>query len=167
MAKQGMDLHTSTLVQMLAYDLLTQKTGESEFLTNHVRMIRDTYRERRDVMLEAMETYFPEGVQWTRPQGGLFLWVTLPEWLDSAALLQDAIANNVAYVPGSCFRPEGGEHNSLRLNFSYSKPELIVVGIRRLGEVISRALDRASAEQRRSEQELRASHQAAPETAPA
>jgi 2-aminoadipate transaminase len=167
MAKQGMDLHTSTLVQMLAYDLLTQKTGESEFLTNHVRLIRDTYRERRDVMLEAMETYFPEGVQWTRPQGGLFLWVTLPEWLDSAALLQDAIANNVAYVPGSCFHPEGGERNSLRLNFSYSKPELIVVGIRRLGEVISRALDRASAEQRRSEQELRASHQAAPETAPA
>ena len=137
-AKQGMDLHTATLNQMIAYEILT---GEEDFLGKHVRLIRSLYRERRDAMLAAMETYFPEAVHWTYPQGGLFLWVTLPEGLDAAELLKDALAHKVAYVPGAAFHPDGGGHNTLRLNFSFCDPQRIETGIRRLGEVFAQAIE--------------------------
>lgn len=140
MAKQGMDLHTSTLVQMIAYDVLTSPDGEASFLHNHIQLVRTIYRERRDAMLEAMERYFPEDVRWTRPDGGLFLWVTLPEQIDTVPLLEQAIQNDVAFVPGYCFYPGAEPNSSFRLNFSYCKPEQIRIGIERLGEVIERAL---------------------------
>jgi len=136
-AKQGMDLHTATLNQMIAYEILT---GEDNFLDNHVRRIRAVYRERRDAMLAALETYFPDEVHWTYPQGGLFLWATLPEGLDAAELLQVALTHKVAYVPGAAFHPEGGGHNTLRLNFSFSDPQRIETGIQRLGEVFAEAI---------------------------
>lgn len=149
MAKQGMDLHTSSLVQMVAHELLMSEGADNAFLRRHVRTIRDAYRERRDVMLAMLERHFPPEVAWTRPQGGLFLWATLPVGLDATALLQEAIANNVAYVPGTAFYPYGrGGHNSFRLNFSYSRPELIEAGMKRLSEVVGRAMDRAEAEGR-------------------
>ncbi len=132
MAKQGMDLHTSTFVQMVAFEVL--KDG---FLKQHVRLIRDVYRTRRDVMLSALDHYFPPGVSWTRPQGGLFLWVKLPEELDSVAVLEKAIENKVAFVPGTAFYPDGGGQNTMRLNFSNAQPEQIQTGIRRLGEVLA------------------------------
>lgn len=137
-AKQGMDLHTASLNQMIAHEILTG--GEGDFLGSHVRLIRSLYRERRDAMLAAMEAHFPDGVQWTRPQGGLFLWVTLPEHLDAAELLKDALAHKVAYVPGAAFHPDGGGHNTLRLNFSFCDPQRIETGIRRLGEVFATAI---------------------------
>lgn len=132
MAKQGMDLHTSTFVQMVAFEVL--KDG---FLKQHVRLIRDVYRTRRDVMLTALGYYFPPGISWTRPQGGLFLWVKLPEELDSVAILEKAIENKVAFVPGTAFYPDGGGQNTMRLNFSNAQPEQIKTGIRRLGEVLA------------------------------
>jgi 2-aminoadipate transaminase len=132
MAKQGMDLHTSIFVQMVAYEVV-----QDGFLKEHVRRIRDVYRARRDVMLAAMDRYFPPGIAWTRPQGGLFLWVTLPENLDSVALLEKAIENKVAFVPGTAFYPDGGGQNTMRLNFSNAQPEQIKSGIRRLGEVLA------------------------------
>jgi 2-aminoadipate transaminase len=139
MAKQGMDLHTSIFVQMIAYELV--KDG---FLKEHVNHIRQVYRERRDVMLAAMSHYFPPEVRWTRPQGGLFLWVTLPEWLDTADFFDQAIVNKVAFVPGTPFFPDDAlaraGHNTMRLNFSYAQPEQIEVGIRRLGEVLALAI---------------------------
>jgi 2-aminoadipate transaminase len=135
MAKQGMDLHTSSFIQMIACEVL-----RDNFLVNHVRTIRRVYRERRDVMLAALERYFPEGVQWTRPQGGLFLWVTLPEGMDASAILPRAIENKVAYVPGSPFFPIEDGSNSFRLNFSNAQPAQIEEGIRRLGEVLSEAV---------------------------
>ena len=138
-AKQGMDLHTATLNQMIAHEILT--AGAGDFLTSHVRLIRSVYRERRDTMLAAMEAYFPDEVHWTRPQGGLFLWVTLPEGLDAAELLKDALAHKVAYVPGAAFHPDGGGHNTLRLNFSFCDPKRIETGIRRLGEVFAAAIE--------------------------
>ena len=138
-AKQGMDLHTATLNQMIAHEILT--AGAGDFLTSHVRLIRSVYRERRDTMLAAMEAYFPDGVHWTHPQGGLFLWVTLPEGLDAAELLKDALAHKVAYVPGGAFHPDGDGHNTLRLNFSLCDPQRIETGIRRLGEVFARAIE--------------------------
>lgn len=132
MAKQGMDLHTSTFVQMVAYEVV-----QNDFLKEHVRQIREVYRARRDVMLAAMARYFPQGITWTRPQGGLFLWATLPEYLDSVAILEKAIDHKVAFVPGTAFYPGGGGQNTMRLNFSNAQPEQIKIGIRRLGEVLA------------------------------
>lgn len=135
MAKQGMDLHTSSFVQIMAYEVV--KTG---FLKEHVRLIRRVYCERRDIMLAAMEKYFPPGVTWTHPQGGLFLWVTLPESLDAVALLEKAVENKVAFVPGAAFYPDNSGRNTFRLNFSNAQPEQIELGIQRLGHVIEAAL---------------------------
>jgi 2-aminoadipate transaminase len=130
--KQGADLHSSTFVQMVAYE-----TARGGFLDRHVRRLREVYGERRDAMLAALDRYFPPGVQWTRPQGGLFLWVTLPEGLDSRQILSDAVKEKVAFVPGHSFHAYGGGERTLRLNFSYPTPEVIEEGIRRLGTVIA------------------------------
>lgn len=132
MAKQGMDLHTSSFVQMVAYEVVREG-----FLKEHVHQIRDVYLSRRNVMLTAMDLFFPAGITWTRPQGGLFLWVTLPDGLDSMAILEKAIENKVAFVPGAAFYPGGGGQNTMRLNFSNAQPEQIKIGIRRLGQVLA------------------------------
>lgn len=136
MAKQAADLHTSTFVQMVANDIC-----QRGILKRHVQIIRKVYRERRDVMLSAMEEFFPEGVTWTRPQGGMFLWVRLPEKVDAAKLLRVALEEKVAFVPGAAFFPNGGGHNTMRLNFSNAQPEMIREGIRRLGRAIAREID--------------------------
>jgi 2-aminoadipate transaminase len=130
--KQGSDLHTSTLNQMIACE-----TARGGFLDRHVRRVRQVYRERRDAMLSALERHAPPGVRWTRPQGGLFLWLTLPEGLDAKELFPAALRKKVAYVPGSAFYPNGGGQRSMRLNFSYCTPEVIREGIRRLCTIIA------------------------------
>jgi len=114
-------------------------------MKRHVRLIREVYRERRDVMLTAMARHFPHEVTWTEPAGGLFLWVTLPEYLDATTLLKEALESKVAYVPGTAFSPDNNGHNTLRLNFSFCNPEKINLGIRRLGEVFERAIARHEA----------------------
>jgi 2-aminoadipate transaminase len=133
--KQGMDLHSSTFAQMVAYE-----TARGGFIDRHVRLIRRIYGERRDAMLAALDRNFPASVRWTRPQGGLFLWVTLPHGLDSAALLKDALAEKVAFVPGRSFFPRDGGASTFRLNFSFCTPERIEEGIARLGRVLRRTL---------------------------
>ena len=133
MLKQGADLHSSTFAQMVAYE-----TARGGFLDRHVRLIRRVYAERRDAMLAALERHSPPGVRWTRPQGGLFLWVTLPPPADSGEVLKDALAAKVAFVPGACFYPQAGGSRTLRLNFSYSRPQVIEEGIARLGAVLRR-----------------------------
>jgi 2-aminoadipate transaminase len=133
--KQGTDLHTGTFVQMLAYE-----TARDGFLDGHVRRIREVYGARRNVMLAALEREFPPAVRWTRPEGGLFLWVTLPPGVDSSAILQDALREKVAFVPGKPFFPGGGGAETFRLNFSYCRPDVITEGIRRLGGVLRRHL---------------------------
>jgi 2-aminoadipate transaminase len=130
-AKQGADLHTSSFNQLVAYEV-----ARGGFLDQHVKFIRQLYRERRDVMLGAMDAYFPPGVDWTHPQGGLFLWGTLPESLNAADVLKSAIEQKVAFVPGSPFYSGGGGHNTMRINFSNATPEKIQEGIARLGRVI-------------------------------
>jgi 2-aminoadipate transaminase len=130
-AKQGVDLHTATFNQMAAYEV-----SRNGFLDRHIRVIRRVYRERRDAMLAALDNYFPPEVQWTHPEGGLFLWATLPEDLDAADVLRVAVERKVAFVPGAPFHPCGGGHNTLRLNFSNATPENITAGICRLGGAI-------------------------------
>ena len=130
-AKQGADLHTATINQIVAHEV-----SRGGFLDEHNKLIRDTYRERRDVMLAAMDRFFPPEVDWTHPEGGLFLWGTLPKYLSSADVLKSAIEQKVAFVPGEPFHPTGGGHNTMRLNFSNAAPDKIMEGIRRLGDVI-------------------------------
>jgi len=132
-AKQGADLHTSMLVQMLAHDIC-----QRGILKNHVKTIRRVYSERRDVMLAAMERYFPPGMSWTRPEGGMFLWVCAPEHVDTAEFLPVALEEKVAFVPGFAFYPLGGGHNTMRLNFSNARPEMIEEGIKRLANALRR-----------------------------
>jgi len=136
-AKQGTDLHTGTFVQYLVNDICQRGLVKS-----HVRRIRRTYRERRDVMLDAMAEFFPPEVSWTRPQGGLFLWARLPASVDAERLFHVALEEQVAFVPGYAFYPNDGGHNAMRLNFSAMGPEQIVKGIRRLGRAIQREMAR-------------------------
>ena len=133
--KQAADLHTSTFCQHVAYEV-----AREGFLDRHVKCLRAVYGVRRDAMLEALARHFPPGLLWTRPKGGLFLWATAPKGIDTGELLKDALAEKVAFVPGAAFFPEGGGHDSMRLNFSYATPEVIEEGVRRLGRVLSRAL---------------------------
>ncbi len=135
LAKQGTDLHTSTFNQIVAHEV-----GQHGFIDRHVKVIQETYRERRNAMLDALEEHMPAGVSWTKPNGGLFLWVTLPEKIDATEMLQEAINEKVAYVPGEFFYPDGSGKNTMRLNFSFCKPEIINEGISRLGKAIKKKL---------------------------
>ena len=134
-AKQGADLHSPSFTQMIAYEV-----ARNGFIDHHVQVIRRVYRERRDVMLAALAAYFPPQVRWTHPQGGLFLWVTLPEGVNAADVLRLAIDEKVAFVPGAPFHPLGGGENTFRLNFSMMPPDKIREGIARLGRVVTAAL---------------------------
>jgi 2-aminoadipate transaminase len=135
--KQGTDLHTGVLAQMIVHEIVR----DGEFLLRHVERLRAVLRERRDVMVAAIERYFPPGLHWVNPQGGLFIWVTLPPSLDAVELLEEALEHKVAFVPGFSFFPDGGGHNTLRLNFSYPSPAEIEVGIQRLGRILARHLE--------------------------
>lgn len=135
LVKQGTDLHTSTLSQMIAYE-----TCRGGFLDKHVRVIRGIYAERRTAMLAALERHMPKQVQWTRPDGGLFLWVTLPFEMDARNVLEVALRKGVAFVPGGAFHASGGGSYTLRLNFSYCTPERIDEGIERLAEAVRECL---------------------------
>ena len=137
-AKQATDLHTPTFNQMLAYEL--DRTG---FLERHREVIVREYRARRDAMLAALAESFPAGATWTHPHGGMFLWVRLPESVDTAELLRDAIERQVAFVPGAAFHAHGGGHNTMRLNFSNSAPDTIRTGIARLGDLLRERLKTA------------------------
>lgn len=135
-AKQGADLHTATFTQMVAYEV-----GKEGFIDRHIETIRKVYSERRDIMIEAMREHFPEGVHWTEPQGGLFLWVTLPEQVNATELLKQALDEGVAFVPGAPFYACGGGHNTCRLNFSNATPDAIREGISRLGGLLRSVLE--------------------------
>jgi DNA-binding transcriptional MocR family regulator len=140
LAKQGTDLHTSTLSQRQLAVYLTRHD-----LDEAINTIRETYRERRDIMLRTLDAEMPDGVSYTRPDGGLFLWAELPEHLDARQLLLRCIENKVAFVPGGSFFPNGGHENTLRLAFSTMSPERIEEGIRRLARVLREQLAGQSA----------------------
>ena len=133
--KQGADLQASTIGQMEV-----NKFMDMYDLDEHVNKIKACYVKRRDVMLKAMEEEFPEGVEFTRPQGGLFTWVTLPENIDAGEMAKKCLQKNVAYVPGASFYPNGGVYNTCRLNYSNMPEDKIIEGIKRMGEVLREEL---------------------------
>jgi len=123
--------------------------AERGLLDKNIARVRNIYRDKREVMLKALDDYMPkiEGLRWTRPQGGLFLWVVLPEHMDADEMFYEAVEQNVAYVVGSAFHSDGGGRNAMRLNFSYPTKEEIVEGVKRLSKVIEN-YDRVKARSR-------------------
>jgi len=134
--KQGADLCSSPLNQMFAEEYI--RLG---YWQKNLEALKPIYLSRRNAMLRALEKNFPEGSRWTTPQGGLFIWVTLPEFLDTEKMLPLAINQKVAYVPGTAFYADGTGANQMRLNFSYADEDLIAEGIKRLGKVIRKEIE--------------------------
>lgn len=129
--KQAADLQSATLNQ-----IAMEEVARTVF-DGHIARIRSHYGKRRDAMLGALARHMPEGVQWTRPEGGMFVWVTLPEGADGAALLERALeAERIAFVPGAAFFPDGSGRNTIRLNFSSPTEAQIEEGIERLGRLL-------------------------------
>jgi len=128
-------LHTSSLDQMMVYEVV-----RDGFLDEHVKEIREMYRLRRDAMLAAMDQHFPQGTGWTHPQGGLFLWVTLPEGVDCLELIEAAVEQRVAFVPGTAFYADGRGRDALRLTFATCPTDKIDEGIKRLGTAIAKRM---------------------------
>ena len=135
-SKQAADLQASTISQMEMAKFI-----EMYDLDAHVEKIKEVYGKRRTIMLDAMDEYFPEGIKCTRTDGGLFTWVTLPEGIDAAQLMKDVVLpNNVAYVPGEPFYPNGGNANHFRMNYSCMPEDKIVEGVKRLGKALHEAM---------------------------
>lgn len=129
--KQSLDLCTGSLNQLIAAEFF--KTG---YFYTHVEKVKKVYKKKKDAMLNALEKYMPEGVSWTKPEGGLFLWLRLPENISADEMFEEAIKENVAYVIGSAFHVDGSGKNTMRLNFSYPTVEEIEEGIKRLSRAI-------------------------------
>ncbi len=134
-AKQSTDLCTNPFVQRILYEYCRR-----DLFIKHIEKIRAMYKEKRDIMLESMEEYFPEGCSWTRPDGGLFLWARVPEFINTRDMVGQAIKERVAYVQGSSFFVDGSGTNTMRLSFSHPPNDKIGEGIKRLGRVIEREI---------------------------
>lgn len=134
-AKQGADLHSNIMAQRIVDQYLRDND-----LDAHLQMGRSVYKRQRDLMVEMLERYCPPEVSFTRQEGGMFLWVTLPEGVAALELLKEAIKENVVFVPGNAFYVDGGGANTLRLNFSNTDGAMLEEGIRRLGKVINNGL---------------------------
>jgi len=129
--KQAADLHSATINQMAIH-----RVAEACF-DAHVDKVRAAYGARRDAMLDALERHMPDGVTWTKPEGGMFVWLTLPRGVDGADLLARAIEEkNLAFVPGRAFHADGSGENTLRLSFSCADAPMIEEGMKRLGALL-------------------------------
>lgn len=140
-AKQASDLHTAGLAQRLAYEVYTEA-----FRQPHVAALCARYRLQCAAMLRSLASHMPQGVSWTRPAGGMFVWVTLPECIDATALFDDAIEAGVAFVPGGSFYPMNAQANTMRLNFTAPSVDLIEDGIKRLARVVRARMEEARAQ---------------------
>lgn len=140
-AKQAVDLCTPGISQFIAAEFCRRG-----LIWTHIDRVRSLYHKKRDLMLEALALYMPDvpGLRWTKPQGGLFLWLVLPEEIDTEEMFYEAVENNVAYVIGSVFHCDGSGLNTMRLNFSFSTEDQIDAGIKRLAKVVKNKLSTGS-----------------------
>jgi 2-aminoadipate transaminase len=136
LAKQAQDLCSNTFAQYCIFEAMYHN-----ILFPHIEDIIRLYKAKRDTMLDAMEQQFPQRAKWNRPLGGLFVWATLPAFIDTRDMFTKAIANDVAYVVGQAFYPDGGGRNTMRLNFSHASDDMIREGISRLGRVIREEIE--------------------------
>jgi 2-aminoadipate transaminase len=132
-AKQGMDLCCPTFNQLVASEYIDR--GQ---LPRQIEEIRRLYGRKREVMLKALKKHMPKGVKWTKPEGGLFMWLKLPKHMSANELFSKAIEEKVAYVVGTAFHCDGKGQNAMRLNFSYASEEQIEEGVRRLATMIKK-----------------------------
>jgi len=130
--KQAVDLHSTTFTQYMIYEYI--KAGH---LSSHIELIKAEYRKRRDVMIETMSNEFPDSITFTRPEGGLFLWITLPEGYGAADIFDKSIDAGVAFVPGKPFYPHEDTDRNFRVNFCHASEDNIVEGIKRLASVLN------------------------------
>ena len=144
-AKQASDLHTPTFTQRVAYE-----TIRDGLLDTHIPTIRELYGKQCQYMLDALKRHMPEGVTWNAPEGGMFIWMELPEGLDSMVILEEAVKRNVAYVPGAPFYASNPKRNALRLAFVTVSAERIEQGVAILGELFREAIAAAAAKQPRA-----------------
>jgi 2-aminoadipate transaminase len=135
-AKQSLDLCTNVFSQAIIAEYL-----HNGLMDPHKEKIKALYKHKRDLMLSNMEKHLPTGIKWTKPEGGLFLWVTLPEHIDTRELLKKAVIEKVAFVPGNTFSTDGNIKNTMRLNFSNASDDNIVEGIKRLSNVIRKEME--------------------------
>lgn len=143
MAKQGADLCTSAYVSMITAFLFQDRKIEEQVVN-----CRELYKRKNKVMLDVLEREMPKvhGLSWSKPDGGMFLWVRLPKYMDALELLHEAITEKVAYVIGKGFYADGSGGNELRLNYSYPTEEQIVIGIERLAKLIKKRIKNGSAD---------------------
>ena len=134
--KQSADLHTDNLGQYAVAQFLADND-----LDAHVKEISDLYGKRKDLMLAGIKKYFPEGVTYTDPEGGMFLWVEVPGVTDTVELFKQCLEHNVAFVPGDPFFAGKPQPGTFRLNYSNMQEDQIEVGLKRLGEALSQALE--------------------------
>ena len=134
-AKQAGDLHSVTLNQMVVLRVV------SAMFDAHVATLLPPYRRRRDAMLAALAAHMPAGTTWSKPEGGMFVWVTLPGGIDGAELLERSLSEErIGFVPGGAFSPHGAVRNTIRLNYSLQSETAIAAGVARLGALVSRTL---------------------------
>lgn len=133
LGKQNCDLNTSVFTQMIVAEYMRRG-----LLPAHIQKICKQYAAKRDVMLKALEAEMPAGVTWTHPEGGLFIWVALPDYMNADALFPEACASKAAYISGTTFFAKGEPHNYIRLNFSNATPEQVVQGIKAIADVVKK-----------------------------
>lgn len=134
--KQTADLHTDNFAQRI-----TAKYLETYNIEEHINKIKEVYNERCTAMLSSIKQFFPKNIKYSAPEGGLFIWIELPESVDSGELLAKCLKNKVAFVPGASFFPNRTKNNALRLNYSNMPKEKIMEGIKIMGEVLHRELE--------------------------
>ena len=129
--KQSLDLCTNVVSQYIAYEYM--KTGK---IDEQIEKIKDLYKPKQKVLIDSLEEYMPSGIEWTVPKGGMFSWVTLPEKFDTEEMFDEAIDNDVAYVPGHAFYANNPQKNTMRLNYTYVEDEQIEEGVKRIAKTI-------------------------------
>ncbi len=131
LVKQGTDLQCNTIAQMTIAEYLKRYD-----IDKHIAKIVEVYRKRRNVAIESIERYFPDTIKFTRPEGGLFTWIELPEGISARDVLVRSLEKKIAFVPGGSFYPNGNKENTLRINYSNMPEDKIEKGLKTLGEVV-------------------------------